>query len=69
MTEDGIAKRQTRRHARAAGVPYTKALADRRLIETQIAFYDDRAPDYGEEAPTDRNGAKTRTSLPVQTAR
>jgi len=56
MTDNGKLKRGVRRQARASGVRYTKALADRRLVEQQMAYYEQRASDYGDMSQLDRRG-------------
>jgi demethylmenaquinone methyltransferase/2-methoxy-6-polyprenyl-1,4-benzoquinol methylase len=54
MTDNGKLKRDVRRQARNSGVRYTKALADRRLVDQQMAYYDLRASDYGDPSHPDR---------------
>ena len=54
MTDNGKFKRDVRRQARRGGVRYTKALADRRLLERQMAYYELRASDYGDLSHPDR---------------
>lgn len=56
MTRDGNFKRRVRQQARAIGERYTKVLADRRLVDAQRAYYDRRAPDYGDVSVADRKG-------------
>lgn len=60
MTEDRNFKRDVRRQAAASGVRYTKALADRKLVDDQRRYYELRAPDYGDVAHTDRRGGGAR---------
>jgi SAM-dependent methyltransferase len=61
MTRDRNFKRDVRKQAATSGVRYTKALADRRLVEDQRLYYELRAPDYGGVSHSDRNGGGDRS--------
>lgn len=61
MTRDRNFKRDVRQHAAASGVPYTKALADRQLVDNQRLYYELRAPEYGDVARSDRKGGGARS--------
>lgn len=60
MTRDRNFKRDVRQHADAGGVPYTKALADRQLVDSQRLYYELRAPEYGAPSHSDRKGGGRR---------
>lgn len=61
MTRDRNHKRDVRQRARSAGVCYTKALADRQLIDDQRRYYELRAPEYGDVTHSDRKGGGDRS--------
>lgn len=61
MTRDRNFKRDVRQRASASGVRYTKALADRQLVDDQRLYYELRAPEYGDVSHSDRTGGGTRS--------
>ena len=61
MTRDRNFKRNVRQRARASGLRYTMALADRQLVDNQRLYYELRAPEYGDVSQSDRGGGGPRS--------
>lgn len=61
MTRDRNLKRDVRKVANATGVRYSKARAERQLVDDQRLYYELRAPEYGDVSHSDRRGGGTRS--------